>query len=192
MCAAIGVTPSLMSAGIRSAASMMYAAVVGMPMPRMIAAAMVMTRRAGASRPEKPTRKLVNRMRQPGLQHDADHDSRRGAGHRHRHRLLRAVAQGVEAIAPAQPCRRDAARRADQRDRGDDRGVGRREALSSRKKTMTGRNRCPCRSMMWPRSGSSSRGMPMQAAAHRVEVDRREQSAVVEQRRDHGGQHDGA
>ena len=26
---------------------------------------------------------------------------------------------------------------------------------------MTGRNRCPWRSMMWPRIGSSSRGMPL-------------------------------
>ena len=50
MCAAIGSTPSFMIAGTSSAACMMYAGVVGMPMPRMTPATIVMSS-AGSSAP---------------------------------------------------------------------------------------------------------------------------------------------
>ena len=78
-----------------SAASMMYAAVVGMPMPRMIAAAIVMKRASSRLVPEMPTRKLVNRMASPVCSTTPDHYARRGGGHRHGHRLLRPVARGA-------------------------------------------------------------------------------------------------
>ena len=55
MCAAGVTTPSLTSAGTSSDTMMMYAGVVGMPMPRMIPAAIVSSRASSSMFCDSPT-----------------------------------------------------------------------------------------------------------------------------------------